>query len=197
MSRKRTWTNEDIKGPVRKIFDALLEHFESRIVDGDSGVATGAESPIEDILGRAVSVSFEMSSGFMRLHPCYNGEDLDKFKLLATDGHVVFAVPQFQTKRGRIDFVFYMPPFDAHGERFLAVECDGHDFHERTKDQAKKDRSRDRDLQSDGFTVYRFTGSEIWRDPLKCSQQIFDWAESVILERWREADRELSQRGDG
>ena len=45
----------------------------------------------------------------------------------------------------------------------IVVECDGHDFHEKTKEQAIYDKKRDRDLQSLGFRVYRFTGSEIWR----------------------------------
>lgn len=44
------------------------------------------------------------------------------------------------------------------------VECDGHNYHERTSEQAKRDRKRDRDLTSQGFTVVRFTGSEIVSD---------------------------------
>lgn len=50
-----------------------------------------------------------------------------------------------------------------------AVECDGHDFHERTKEQAKHDRSRDRYFQSCGIYTLRYTGSEIHADPLACA----------------------------
>jgi very-short-patch-repair endonuclease len=57
----------------------------------------------------------------------------------------------------------------------LAIECDGHDFHERTKEQAAKDRSRDRALQAAGYTVMRFTGSELYRDPLKCVEEVLRW----------------------
>lgn len=49
----------------------------------------------------------------------------------------------------------------------LAIECDGHDFHEKTKAQASRDKRRDRELASAGAPVVRFTGSEIFRDPLK------------------------------
>lgn len=78
-----------------------------------------------------------------------------------------------------IDFVFIVQ--DEEGVRhFLAVECDGHDFHERTKEQAKRDRSRDRALQDNGYAVYRFTGSEIYRTPLKCARQVWAWAESAL-----------------
>lgn len=61
--------------------------------------------------------------------------------------------------------------------RKLVVECDGHGYHERTKEQAAKDRSRDRTLTSLGFDVFRFTGSELWRDPWGCASQVYDWAE--------------------
>lgn len=55
----------------------------------------------------------------------------------------------------------------------LVVECDGHDFHERTKEQARRDKSRDRALVSCGFEVFHYTGSEIWADVFKCAEQVF------------------------
>jgi len=48
------------------------------------------------------------------------------------------------------------------------IECDGHDFHERTKEQAQHDKERDRNLQSLGYKVYRFTGSEIFKSRGRC-----------------------------
>lgn len=48
---------------------------------------------------------------------------------------------------------------------FVAIECDGHDFHERTKEQAQRDKARDRALQSIGWRIARFTGSEIYKSP--------------------------------
>lgn len=56
----------------------------------------------------------------------------------------------------------------------LAIECDGHDYHERTKDQARRDKRRDRWFQTHGITVLRFTGSEIWENPSSCIDQIHD-----------------------
>jgi very-short-patch-repair endonuclease len=58
--------------------------------------------------------------------------------------------------------------------RKLVVECDGHDFHERTKEQAEHDKKRDRKLTELGYTVLRFTGREIWRDPMACALQAID-----------------------
>lgn len=44
----------------------------------------------------------------------------------------------------------------------VVFEADGHDFHEKTKEQAKHDKERDRFMQSKGVSVYRFTGSEVY-----------------------------------
>jgi very-short-patch-repair endonuclease len=56
----------------------------------------------------------------------------------------------------------------------IAIECDGHDFHERTKEQAEHDRSRDRALGKAGWLVLRFTGREIHRDALKCAEEVLE-----------------------
>jgi very-short-patch-repair endonuclease len=57
---------------------------------------------------------------------------------------------------------------------YVVIECDGHDFHERTKEQAARDRSRDRWMASQGITVLRFTGSEIWSRTSLCASDIMD-----------------------
>ena len=66
----------------------------------------------------------------------------------------------------------------------VVVECDGHDFHERTKEQARKDRRRDRELQAKGYLVLRYTGSEVWRDPWGCVEDI----QAKIWDRTRVED---------
>lgn len=46
-------------------------------------------------------------------------------------------------------------------EKKICIYADGHTYHERTEKQALRDRSIDRELQSLGFVVLRFTGKEI------------------------------------
>lgn len=66
----------------------------------------------------------------------------------------------------------------------VLVECDGHDWHERTPQQASRDRARDREiLLKSGLPVVRFTGSEIVRDPDGCAKEVIDLA----IDRWRRA----------
>lgn len=64
----------------------------------------------------------------------------------------------------------------------LYVELDGHDFHERTKAQARRDKSRDRAMAADGVTVLRFTGSEVWRDPDACAKETLSIARNKASE---------------
>ena len=61
----------------------------------------------------------------------------------------------------------------------LIVECDGHDYHDRTKEQASKDRERDRELKKLGYEVFRYTGSDIWKNPMLCASE----AIQVLIER--------------
>jgi hypothetical protein len=69
-----------------------------------------------------------------------------------------------QGRNCRLDFLlaYTSEGFTPSPVLKLAIEIDGHNFHERTKAQAKRDRSRDRALTSAGYTVFRFTGAEIY-----------------------------------
>lgn len=88
--------------------------------------------------------------------------------ILAADGACCACVLQLPVTLGpttyRIDFAFIGNDGSGNHHRF-AVELDGHDFHERTKDQASHDKRRDRALAANGWTVLRFTGSDVYRDP--------------------------------
>lgn len=62
----------------------------------------------------------------------------------------------------RVDFLVHLTRYYLGHERpkwgHLVVEVDGHDFHDRTKEQAPSDRKRDRTLLFEGMNVMRFTG---------------------------------------
>ena len=75
-------------------------------------------------------------------------------------------LPQQEIESFRVDFLFE--------SRFgkVVVELDGHEFHERTKEQARKDKSRDRRLQALGYRVLRFTGSEVYADAHRCAAEV-------------------------
>lgn len=60
------------------------------------------------------------------------------------------------------------------GERRLAVECDGAEFHSSAK-AVEHDKRRDRFCATQGIAVMRFTGAEINRDARGCAAQIGLW----------------------
>jgi len=60
---------------------------------------------------------------------------------------------------------------DGRTRKTMVVECDGHEFHEKTKEQASADKARDRYLQARGHLVFRFSGSDIWRNPFGCAHE--------------------------
>lgn len=55
----------------------------------------------------------------------------------------------------------------------IAIECDGHEWHEKTKQQAAYDRSRDRELLALGIRTIRFTGSEIHHSIDRCVADVY------------------------
>lgn len=74
----------------------------------------------------------------------------------------------------RSDFYIEMATYQTVWLR-VAIECDGHEFHERTKEQARRDRRRDRWMQSNGIAILRFTGSEIWENARTCALQVIEF----------------------
>ena len=61
-----------------------------------------------------------------------------------------------------MDFAIFVKGI-AKEEIKIVVEYDGHDFHEKTKDQVARDKSRVRDLEIAGWRILRFTGSSDMR----------------------------------
>lgn len=88
---------------------------------------------------------------------------------------------QYPVGKYRVDFALMCHGEDQPG---IAIELDGHAFHERTKEQAQRDKSRDRVIQADGWHMLRFTGSEVWSDPAKCVSEVLS-----VGKRMREARR--------
>jgi very-short-patch-repair endonuclease len=106
----------------------------------------------------------------------------------------VYIEPQAIIGEYRVDFLVTWS--EIHWEKYenttstprkasahLVVECDGHNFHEKTKEQAARDKLRDRTLQECGYNVFRFTGSEIWQDTLKCADDAIDFIQRKAQEQ--------------
>ena len=64
----------------------------------------------------------------------------------------------------------------------LVIECDGHEFHQKTKEQVKKDNQREYDLKMTGYDVLRFSGSEIYNTPYACAEKTLNYIKKLFEE---------------
>lgn len=146
---------------IDKIVAQSLEAIESRFRQHIRAAGSLCETPIERVL-LAAFIGFDEALGPMcEMHIC-GTLDLSSWPV---DGICIY--PQARVDEYRLDFLLVRV---AGGEprRFVVVECDGHDFHERTKAQASRDKKRDRHFAKKGWLVLRYTGSDIWRSPGDC-----------------------------
>lgn len=139
------------------------------------------DSPIERLFYTALR-SFVHSGSGKNIRGLRVARDMSHLEKLMTEQdceYFILILPQAHIAGWRTDFLICATQEGGSGKttwRKVIVECDGHDFHERTKEQAAKDRSRDRDAQMAGFHILRFTGSELWRDPWGCAEKVCEWA---------------------
>lgn len=79
-------------------------------------------------------------------------------------------IPQYKIGKYYIDFLI-------DGTR-IGIECDGYDYH-KTKEQLEHDCKRERYLISEGYTILRYSGSEINADPNKCANELIEMIETL------------------
>jgi very-short-patch-repair endonuclease len=113
------------------------------------------ESPIEQIF------AYHLCKYFYVINDLSDFQDI-KIELNAQEPI------EINKQKYRVDFLLIF------NEGKIVIECDGHDYHEKTKQQAQRDKSRDRNLQKEGYIVLRFTGSEIYKDPIGCVNEVVE-----------------------
>lgn len=104
-----------------------------------------------------------------------------------SEGTEIF--PQAQIGKYRADFLIVSKFVCGPTIHHVVVECDGHDFHEKTKEQAARDKARDRDMATLGCHVLRFTGSEIYRDADRCAAQVSEFLHELELRERVKAEK--------
>ncbi len=105
------------------------------------------------------------------------------------DGYI-YLNPQHEIQAGSHKYIadFCFEPSIQFYEKYtncskrLVIECDGHDFHEKTKEQVKRDNGREYDLKMAGYDVLRFSGSEIYNTPYACAEKAINYIKKMIAE---------------
>lgn len=150
-------------------------------------------SPIETMLRDAIVDLVEYENRIALLdytkspHPAVLDDNLD-ISIVRSAADLWGAIPDLRDSKQiraclyaavrcrsyKLDFVF------QYAHALLAIECDGHDFHDRTKQQASSDRARDRELLLLGVPTIRFTGSDIHTDANRCAVEALRIFDSLI-----------------
>jgi len=131
-------------------------------------MAARVESPIELLMLSALLDVVRWQGGYPDIIADERGL---LYKVLERSERSSFLiVPQARIDDYRVDFLLARKVGLFSWK--LAVECDGHEFHERTKEQAARDKSRDRTILATGVPIMRFTGKEIWADATACAEEI-------------------------
>lgn len=101
----------------------------------------------------------------------------------------LYIEPQYEIiangKNYRSDFCFdtqngFDEEYRYENEYKLIIECDGHNFHEKTKEQVKYNNERDFNLKQAGYDVLHFSGSQIYNEPFPCANKTIDYILSKI-----------------
>jgi very-short-patch-repair endonuclease len=78
---------------------------------------------------------------------------------------------QVTVERFRVDFMVVFGDEGDAGPR-VAVELDGHEFHDKDKKQRSYEKARDRFLMKAGYTVFHYTGSDVVSDPVRVATEV-------------------------
>lgn len=91
---------------------------------------------------------------------------------------------EHKSKTYRVDFMVSMEKYEDKIQdviqKDIVVECDGHEFHQKTKEQVKHDNEREMQIKLAGYDVLRFSGTQIYENPMKCANDIIDYALTKI-----------------
>jgi very-short-patch-repair endonuclease len=128
-----------------------------RLCEGVELAVVDCESPIEQML--SVELEVAQRQGKFDIPLLVDVIGFEKQKIIVCGD-----------KKYRADIA--IPVKYWNGLQMFLVECDGHDFHQKTKEQVAKDNERMRDLQLAGYIIIRFSGSEIYHKAPRCACEI-------------------------
>ncbi len=144
------------------------------------------ESPIEKMLGAALLFASDGYNylQFISTHRAFSPEEL---RANRPEFGTIF-YPQASIGQYRVDF-FVKTSYKGISS-VTVIECDGHEFHEKTKEQASRDKKRDRSITAEGASILRFSGSDIHRNLEQCVEDI----EEILIKK---AEDVLARSGIG
>ena len=143
------------------LIDDVYDHLKGLRIDYEYllyNSLVNCESPIEQLLSlylENLRFSFNEWNPFISISQIGNNQEIT-----CENG-----------EKYRLDFYFIVK-YKNQETKYFGIECDGYEFHQKTKEQVECDNQRQRDLQNEGIEIIRFSGSEIWNNPEKCAEEV-------------------------
>ncbi len=132
---------------------ALTRAARQLVIVGNQEACLGRPGPLQDLADYVIRLE---SQGY--------DSPIERTLSEALRTRGIRAVPGQVVGRHRLDLAI------EQGQHRLDVECDGFAFHQ----DSKRDDMRDQNLAAAGWTVLRFSGRQIQRDPQQCAQKVVD-----------------------
>lgn len=133
------------------------------------------ESPIEQAFYIAIQAIKKMND-----IPDFDEHQKDEFYGLGV-------YPQSKIGNYRVDFLLCYaskesrinPKKENTKMKQVIVECDSRQFHDRSEEERSYEKKRDRYLQKEGFKVFRFTGSDILKNPFSVAHEVLHFLTGI------------------
>lgn len=163
---EESWKTEFFQKHANAALERRLEYVRLEFIQRLYGNISNTESPLEAAFVAA----------YMALEEC---------DWCSITWRTQYAV-EVEGRGYRLDFVFEPERYGSLKSLIgpqcpkIALELDGHEYHEKTKEQVTYRNRRDRDLQSDGWTVLHVSGSEFNADPEKVTREVYQRVSSLL-----------------
>ena len=164
--------------------NGIYADFTSEFIERVEGIYDGTDnkiiSPVEQLFliewsfKRSVNATllYQDFDRLFELFPQYSSSNTGKYRIDFVVSFVTSIVNSIDSKYYKYEKLI----FDNVDEPLLGIEIDGHIWHEKTKEQARKHKERERFLVSKGWKLLRYTGSEIFNDVSRCVDEVHSMA---------------------
>jgi hypothetical protein len=101
-------------------------------------------------------------------------KDGDYYSLTVSSGKMFF---QIECQPSAENFNGYIPDFEISLNGLYGgyvIEIDGHQWHEKTKEQVRADKEKDRAYLKNCYIPIRFSGSEVYHNAKRCVDEVFE-----------------------
>lgn len=160
---------ENVAAVLRVAANTYGEISKNRFIENmESEALDNVKSPIEAIFYFALNLLCFAEGISTTPDPWYDQHGVIRA------GHGISIDAQCKIDKYTVDFSITKVAGQLQGEPFesVIIELDGHDFHDKNKEQRAYEKARDRFFVKRGDKVLHYTGSEVVKDPYRIAHEV-------------------------